>query len=74
MASPSTTAIADSNGWIRRLMNAFGTPNASTNVEVCGWGRGFATRYTYGVGSVATGRRRRHGGHRQQRLPDSLGL
>jgi anaerobic selenocysteine-containing dehydrogenase len=52
-ASPSTTAIADSSGWIRRLMNAFGTPNASTNVEVCGWGRGFATRYTYGVGSVA---------------------
>src|SRR6516165_1776802 len=55
MASPSTTAIADSSGWIRRLMNAFGTPNASTNVEACGWGRGFATRYTYGVGSVATG-------------------
>jgi anaerobic selenocysteine-containing dehydrogenase len=55
MASPSTTAIADSNGWIRRLMNAFGTPNASTNVELCGWGRGFATRYTYGVGSVAIG-------------------
>src|SRR5215813_8758852 len=52
-ASPSTTAIADSSGWIRRLMNAFGAPNASTNVEVCGWGRGFATRYTYGVGSVA---------------------
>ena len=55
MASPSTTAIADSSGWIRRLMNAFGTPNASTNVELCGWGRSFATRYTYGVGSVASG-------------------
>jgi anaerobic selenocysteine-containing dehydrogenase len=55
LASPSTTAIADSSDWIRRLMNAFGTPNASTNVELCGWGRGFATRYTYGVGSVATG-------------------
>ena len=55
MASPSTSAIANSLGWIRRLMNAFGTPNASTNVEVCGWGRAFATRYTYGVGSVATG-------------------
>src|SRR6266478_648445 len=53
-ASPSTSAIADAAGWIRRLMNAFGTPNASTNVEVCGWGRGFATRYTYGVASVAT--------------------
>jgi anaerobic selenocysteine-containing dehydrogenase len=55
LASPSTTAIADSAGWIRRLMNAFGTPNASTNVELCGWGRSFATRYTYGVGSVASG-------------------
>ncbi|MFZ1097392.1 MAG: molybdopterin-dependent oxidoreductase, partial [Xanthobacteraceae bacterium] len=55
LASPSTTAIADSTGWIRRLMNSFGTPNASTNLELCGWGRGFATRYTYGVGSVATG-------------------
>ena len=55
LASPSTTAIADSSGWIRRLMNAFGTPNASTNLEVCGWGRGFATRYTYGVGSVGLG-------------------
>ena len=55
MASPSTTAIADSAGWIRRLMNAFGTPNASTNLELCGWGRSFATRYTFGVGSVASG-------------------
>jgi anaerobic selenocysteine-containing dehydrogenase len=55
MASPSTSAIADSLGWIRRLMNAFGTPNASTNLDVCGWGRSFATRYTYGVGSVASG-------------------
>ena len=36
-------------------MNAFGTPNASTSLELCGWGRSFATRYTYGVGSVASG-------------------
>jgi anaerobic selenocysteine-containing dehydrogenase len=54
-ASPSTTALADAGGWIRRLMNAFGTPNAATSLELCGWGRGFATRYTYGVGSVGTG-------------------
>ena len=26
-----------------------------TSIELCGWGRGFATRYTYGVGSVGTG-------------------
>ena len=36
-------------------MNAFGTPNAASSLELCGWGRGFATRYTYGVGSVGTG-------------------
>jgi anaerobic selenocysteine-containing dehydrogenase len=54
-SSPSTTAIADSIGFIRRLMNAFGTPNTMTSLDLCGWGRGFATRYTYGVGSVATG-------------------
>ena len=54
-ASPSTTGLADSGGWIRRLMNAFGSPNAATNVELCGWGRGYATRYTYGVGSVGIG-------------------
>jgi anaerobic selenocysteine-containing dehydrogenase len=53
-ASVSTSAIADSSGWIRRLMNAFGTPNVSTNLDLCGWGRSYATRYTYGVGSVAT--------------------
>jgi anaerobic selenocysteine-containing dehydrogenase len=55
LASPSTTALADAGSWIRRLMNAFGTPNAATSLELCGWGRGFATRYTYGVGSVGTG-------------------
>ncbi|MBM4257924.1 MAG: molybdopterin oxidoreductase [Deltaproteobacteria bacterium] len=55
IASPSTTTIADSAGFIRRLMNAFGTPNGVTSLDVCGWGRGFATRYAYGVASVATG-------------------
>jgi anaerobic selenocysteine-containing dehydrogenase len=55
ISSPSTTAIADSVGFVRRLMNAFGTPNGVTSLDVCGWGRGFATRYAYGVASVATG-------------------
>jgi anaerobic selenocysteine-containing dehydrogenase len=55
LSSPSTTAIADSAGFIQRLANAFGTPNAAITLDVCGWGRGFATRYTYGVGSIATG-------------------
>ncbi|QOZ47588.1 molybdopterin oxidoreductase [Bradyrhizobium sp. CCBAU 53340] len=53
-SSPSTTAIADSAAFVTRLMNAFGTPNFLSGVELCGWGRGFATRYVFGVGSVAT--------------------
>ncbi|WP_426411504.1 molybdopterin-containing oxidoreductase family protein [Bradyrhizobium ganzhouense] len=53
-SSPSTTAIADSAGYIRRLMNAFGTPNLVSGLDLCGWGRGFATRYVFGVGTVAT--------------------
>ena len=36
-------------------MNAFGTPNAVMSLDICGWGRAFATRYTYGVGSVGIG-------------------
>jgi anaerobic selenocysteine-containing dehydrogenase len=55
-SSTSTTAIADSAALGLRLMNAFGTPNLVTALELCGWGRGFATRYVYGVGSVGTGR------------------
>jgi anaerobic selenocysteine-containing dehydrogenase len=54
-SSPSTTAIGDSGAFVRRLMNAFGTPNLVWTLELCGWGRGFATRYAFGVGSVATG-------------------
>src|SRR5215472_11355970 len=55
LSSPSTTAIADSAAFVVRLMNAFGTPNMVSALELCGWGRGFATRYVFGVGSVATG-------------------
>jgi anaerobic selenocysteine-containing dehydrogenase len=54
-SSPSTTAIGDAAPFIRRLMNAFGTPNFVASLELCGWGRGFATRYAFGIGSVATG-------------------
>jgi len=54
LSSPSTTAIMDSSSFIQRLANAFGTPNAGITLDVCGWGRAFATRYTFGVGSVGT--------------------
>jgi anaerobic selenocysteine-containing dehydrogenase len=55
VSSPSTTAIRDSASFIQRLANAFGTPNARITLDLCGWGRAFATRYTYGVGSVGAG-------------------
>jgi anaerobic selenocysteine-containing dehydrogenase len=55
LSSPSTTAIGDATGFIQRLANAFGTPNAGITLDLCGWGRAFATRYTYGVGSVGAG-------------------
>ncbi len=57
LSSPSTTAIANSSGFIQPLVNAFGTPNAAFTLDVCGWGRAFATRYTFGIGSVGTGGR-----------------
>jgi anaerobic selenocysteine-containing dehydrogenase len=54
--SPSTTAIGDSAHLLRRLMNAFGTPNLVNSLDMCGWGRGLATRYVFGVASVEAGR------------------
>jgi anaerobic selenocysteine-containing dehydrogenase len=55
LSSPSTTAIGDSTGFIQRLANAGGTPNAATNIDVRRWGDGFRSLYTYEVGSVGTG-------------------
>lgn len=52
VASGSTTAAADFAGWTRRLMNAYGSPNLAGSIEICGWGRALATRFTFGVGSV----------------------
>ena len=53
-SSGSTTAIADSAPYVRRLMNAFGTPNMVWALDLCGWGRAFATRYVFGVGTLST--------------------
>ncbi len=47
--SPSTSASDDSVVWIRRLMNAFGSPNLCASMELCGWGRFEATTYTFGA-------------------------
>jgi len=54
-SSPSTTAIADSAPYVRRLMHAIGTPNMAWALDMCGWSRGYATRYAYGHAAVGTG-------------------
>jgi anaerobic selenocysteine-containing dehydrogenase len=47
--SPSTSAIVDCVDWIQRLQRAFGSPNFMVSMELCGWGRYLASRYTYGA-------------------------
>ena len=48
-ASPSTSALSDSQDWIARLRRAFGSPNHVNSMELCGWGRYLATTYTFGA-------------------------
>ncbi|GAA3818286.1 molybdopterin-containing oxidoreductase family protein [Nocardioides panacisoli] len=48
-SSPSTSAISDSIDYVQRLGRAFGTPNFSNYMELCGWGRFFAPLYTFGA-------------------------
>src|SRR5512135_1580531 len=49
VSSPSTSASDDSNAWLSRLMNAYGSPNLCAAMELCGWGRYQATTYTFGA-------------------------
>ena len=48
-ASPSTSALSDSVDWITRLRRAFGSPNFTCSMELCGWGRHLASIYTFGA-------------------------
>ena len=48
-ASPSTSALSDSVDWITRLRRAFGSPNFTNSMELCGWGRHLASIYTFGA-------------------------
>ncbi|WP_282610427.1 molybdopterin-dependent oxidoreductase [Pelagibius sp. Alg239-R121] len=52
-ASPSTSALSDSMAWVRRLRKAFGSPNQSVSMELCGWGRYLANIYSFGAGLPA---------------------
>lgn len=48
-ASPSTSALSDSMDWITRLRRAFGSPNFTCSMELCGWGRYLASMFTFGA-------------------------
>jgi anaerobic selenocysteine-containing dehydrogenase len=48
-SSPSTSAISDAVDFVQRLVRAFGSPNYSNYMELCGWGRHLAPLYTFGA-------------------------
>src|SRR4051794_34998706 len=48
MVSASTSALADSQPLVQRLMRAFGSSNVCGSMELCGWGRN-AARFTFGT-------------------------
>ncbi len=49
VTTPSGTAVADGMGWIFRLINAFGSPNAVWTTHVCNWHRDFTNALTFGA-------------------------
>ncbi|HET7761254.1 MAG TPA: molybdopterin-dependent oxidoreductase [Phycicoccus sp.] len=53
-SSPSTSAISDAIDWVQRLVRAFGSPNFSNYMELCGWGRFLAPLYTFGASVPGT--------------------
>ena len=75
ISSPSTTAIGNSTGFVRRLMNAFGTPNASHHPRHLRLGP--RLRHPLHLWRRQRRHRRRRwrdAGHRQQRRSDPVGL
>lgn len=50
VTTPSGTAIADSFGWIHRLVHAFGSPNLVFATENCNWHKDFSPALTWGSG------------------------
>ncbi|MGV8826557.1 molybdopterin-containing oxidoreductase family protein, partial [Methylibium petroleiphilum] len=50
VTTPSGTAIADSFGWIHRLVHAFGSPNLVFATENCNWHKDFTPELTWGAG------------------------
>jgi anaerobic selenocysteine-containing dehydrogenase len=49
VTTPSGTAVADGVGWIFRLINAFGSPNAVWTSHICNWHKDFTPQLTFGA-------------------------
>lgn len=50
VTTPSGTAIADSFGWVHRLVHAFGSPNLVFATENCNWHKDYTPMLTWGAG------------------------
>ena len=50
VTTPSGTGIADSFGWIQRLVHAVGSPNLVFASENCNWHKDFSPALTWGAG------------------------
>jgi anaerobic selenocysteine-containing dehydrogenase len=48
----SATGVRDTDPWLTRLVNHFGTPNLMSTTHVCNWSRDGAAYYTYGLGAL----------------------
>jgi anaerobic selenocysteine-containing dehydrogenase len=48
----SATGVRDTDPWLTRLVNHFGTPNLMSTTHVCNWSRDGASLYTFGVGTL----------------------
>jgi anaerobic selenocysteine-containing dehydrogenase len=48
----SATGVRDTDPWLTRLVNHFGTPNLMSTTHVCNWSRDGAALYTYGVSAL----------------------
>ena len=49
-ATPAGSSSSDFEPWLRRLVNAFGSPNFMTTQHICNWHRMIGHQHTYGLG------------------------
>src|SRR6266540_4399274 len=54
ISTPAGSATSDYYEWLRRLANAFGSPNETDPSYICAWNAGFGSQYTYGVSTPSS--------------------